>query len=169
LQSGILPLLIVALNIDIIELSTPASSAGRFSSRPSITVVSFLAAQTLRNLATGQAYINYVASAGMMSALLTVPRISEHPLSQAAFAALRERLLSESAAAIPIAEAIRLVEQRERHLLALRKTAVAEPEPQTFRTRAPTQAAVGRGHSRPDAASRAQARASTNTTVRRAR
>ena len=124
--------------------------------------VLYMAAQTLRNLPTGQAYINYVGASGMMSALLIVPRISEHPLSAETFATLRERLLSQSAAAMPIAAATRLVEEREQRLLAARRTVEEEPEPATFRTRAPDQAAAGRARSRPAAAVRVDTRSSVN-------
>jgi hypothetical protein len=116
--------------------------------------VLYMAAQTLRNLQTGQAFINYVGPSGTMSALLIVPRISEHLLSADGFAALRERILSRSAAALPIAQAMRLVEEREQLLVAARKSAEEEPEPETFRTRAPDEPAAERGHAPPDAAVR---------------
>jgi hypothetical protein len=121
-----------------------------------------MAAQTLRTLATGRAFINYVGSAGMVPVLLTVPRISEHPLSTEAFAALRERILSKSTAATPVAQAVALVSAREQKLLDARATAATEiPEPETFRTRAPP-GAVARERSRPAAAVPGRARKVSN-------
>src|ERR1700676_3592471 len=111
--------------------------------------VLYMAAQTLRNLATGQAFINYVGRSGMVPVLLTVPRISEHPLSAEAFAALRERMLSQSSAAMPIAEAARLFAVREQRLLTARKSSEDKPEPETFRTRAPSEPTAARVRSRP--------------------
>jgi hypothetical protein len=124
--------------------------------------VLYMAAQTLRTLATGRAFINYVGSAGMVPVLLTVPRISEHPLSADAFAALRERILSKSSAATPVAKAVALVSAREQKLLDARATAAAEiPEPETFRTRAPPGAGP-RERSRPAAAVPGRARKVSN-------
>ena len=111
-----------------------------------------MAAQTLRNLVTGQAFINFVGAHGMVSTLLTVPRISEHPISAEAFAALRERILSQSSAATPISEALRLVAEREQKLLDARRALEREPEPETFRTRRRAGGAAGQGRSRPAAA-----------------
>ena len=119
--------------------------------------VLYMAAQSLRNLPTGVAYINYVGQSGMVPVLLTVPRISEHPLSAEAFASLRERVLSRSSAATPIEEAILLVSNREQKMLDARRKAEEIPEPETFRTTAPP-SAVARERSRPAAASPGRAR-----------
>jgi hypothetical protein len=100
-----------------------------------------MAAQTLRNLGTGRAFINYVGRSGMTAALISVPRISEHTLPAQAFALLRERILSRSSAATSIAEAARLVDVREQMLLAARAKAQDVPEPETFRIRAPQRVA----------------------------
>jgi hypothetical protein len=123
--------------------------------------VLYMAAQSLRNLPTGVAYINYVGQSGMVPVLLTVPRISEHPLSAEAFASLRERVLSRSSAATPIEEAILLVSNREQKLLDARRKAEEIPEPETFRTAAPP-SAVARARSRPAAASPGRARKVSN-------
>jgi len=123
--------------------------------------VLYMAAQRLRTLPTGQAVINYVGQSGMVSVILTVPRISEHPLSPEAFEALRERVLSQSDAATPVAEAVRLVSNREQKLLDARAKAEEIPEPETFRTKAPP-GAVARERSRPAAASPGRARKATN-------
>jgi hypothetical protein len=123
--------------------------------------VLYMSAQTLRNLPTGQAFVNYVGQAGMVPVLLTVPRISEHPLSAEAFASLRERVLSRSSAATPIEEAILLVNNREQKLLDARRKSEEIPEPETFRTVAPP-SAVARERSRPAAASPGRARKVSN-------
>jgi hypothetical protein len=123
--------------------------------------VLYMAAQTLRTLPTGRAVINYVGQSGMVSVMLTVPRISEHPLSAEAFDALRARVLSQSTAATPVAEAIRLVSDREQKLLDARAKAEEIPEPETFRTRAPPDA-PRRGRSRPAAANPVRARKASN-------
>jgi Helicase HerA, central domain/Type IV secretion-system coupling protein DNA-binding domain len=123
--------------------------------------VLYMAAQTLRTLPTGQAVINYVGQSGMVSVMLTVPRISEHPLSAGAFASLRERVLSRSSAATPIEQAILLVSNREQKLLDARRKAQEIPEPETFRTAAPP-SAVARERSRPAAASPGRARKVSN-------
>jgi hypothetical protein len=121
--------------------------------------VLYMAAQSLRNLPTGVAYVNYVGESGMVPVLLTVPRISEHPISTEAFASLRERVLSRSSAATPIEEAILLVSNREQKLP--RRKAEEIPEPETFRTAAPP-SAVARERSRPAAASPGRARKVSN-------
>jgi hypothetical protein len=123
--------------------------------------VLYMAAQTLRNLPTGRAFINYVGQSGMVPVLLTVPRISELPLSDEDFALLRERILSRSIAATPIAEALSIVSDREQLLLDERAKAAECPEPETFRTRAPP-SAVARERSRPAAASPGRARMVSN-------
>lgn len=121
--------------------------------------VLYMAAQTLRNLPTGRAFINYVGRAGMTPALLTVPRISEHPLSAEAFASLRERILSNSAAATPAALAIAAVNAREQEFLNL-KARVEEPEPESFRVRAPD-GAPNVNRTRPAAAGRRATRSTS--------
>jgi hypothetical protein len=123
--------------------------------------VLYMAAQTLRNLPTGKAFINYVGQSGAVSALIAVPRISEHPISAEAFASLRERVLSRSSAATPIEQAILLVSNREQKLLDARRKVEEIPEPETFRTAAPP-SAVARERSRPAAASPGRARNVSN-------
>jgi hypothetical protein len=123
--------------------------------------VLYMAAQTLRNLGTGRAFINYVGRSGMVAALISVPRISEHTLPPAAFASLRERVLARSTAATSVAEAARLVEAREQMLLAARAKAEEIPEPETFRIRAPQRVAQ-HDSSRPAAAGQGRTRSPSN-------
>ena len=65
----------------------------------------YLAAQTLRSLKTGQAFVNYVGAAGMQAALLRVPRVKSEPLTEAKFLALRTRMLDASPSALLSEEA----------------------------------------------------------------
>lgn len=116
----------------------------------------YMAAQTLRNLATGTAFVNYVGAAGMVPVLLTVPRFSGRTLTAEAFAALRSRLLSASRSAISAEQAASLVERREQSLL-LANAAPSPPEPTAFRTAAPPGVAV-RGRTPPAAAVRGRSR-----------
>ena len=126
--------------------------------------VLYMAAQTLRTLATGRAFINYVGKAGMVPVLLTVPRISEHPLSAEAFAALRERILAKSAAATPVAHAVALVSAREQKLLDARTTAGRReiPEPRKLFEHGRRQARLRASVSRPAAAVPVRARKVSN-------
>ena len=109
-----------------------------------------MAAETLRNLATGQAFINYVGATGMVAALLNVARVAEHRLSETAFAALRERVLARSSAAVPMAAALAAIAGREQTGLAAvgGRPDAAEPDrPSEFRVRKlrPANAARGQG------------------------
>jgi hypothetical protein len=80
--------------------------------------VLYMAAQTLRNLPTGSAFLNYVGARGMVATLLVVPRVSDYRLSNNEFALLRETILSKSDAAIPASLAAAHVEARERAFLS---------------------------------------------------
>lgn len=106
----------------------------------SLENVKYMAAQTLRGLATGQGFLNYVGASGMTALLLTVPNVTEHPLTEAAFAQLRERMLSRSSAATPIADAELLVSRREDAVLRFAQANDEDCEPASFRTKAPVSA-----------------------------
>jgi len=96
--------------------------------------VLYMAAQTLRNLPTGHAFLNYVGANGMVATQLVVPPIKDCGMTNAAFVALRERLLSESAAAIPAALARALVDERQRAFRFFTQSDAAHmPEPESFR------------------------------------
>lgn len=88
----------------------------------------YMAAQRLRSLATGQAFLNYVGPAGPIAALVSIARIGERTLSAEAFASLRERVLARSSAALPTAEAIMTIAKREQTMIAARESQTAEPE-----------------------------------------
>jgi hypothetical protein len=118
--------------------------------------VRYMAGQLVRSLPTGRALVNYVGKGGMVSALLKVPLVSEDTVDPAAFDRLRTEVLSGSSSAISAARAADLVAMRERSLLRSCK-ALEEPEPASFRTKAPpivpghdrsTPAASGRGRTR---------------------
>ncbi len=99
--------------------------------------VLYMAAQTLRTLPTGHAFLNYVGRHGMVASFLVVPPIKDVPITNDAFNALRERFLSQSAAAIPAALARTLVDERERAFLEFtQQKATQEPEPESFRVTA---------------------------------
>ncbi|MBM3655223.1 MAG: hypothetical protein FJX06_20950, partial [Alphaproteobacteria bacterium] len=99
--------------------------------------VLYMAAQTLRNLPTGHAFLNYVGANGMVATRLVVPPIKDCAMTNAAFVALRERLLAESAAAIPAALARALVDERERSFRSFTALGMAHiQEPESFRVAA---------------------------------
>ena len=126
--------------------------------------VLYMAARALRLLTVGKALVNYVGAPGMQFVTLNVPRIAEYRLTQDAFARLRENMLRASCSAIPIAQAINELAERERKLLNMK--AAPEPvEPTTFRTKAPL-AAADLEQPRPAAPARARSRKQTKETER---
>lgn len=97
----------------------------------------YMAAQTLRNLTAGRAFINFVDRSGMRAGLISVPNVRATMLSDEAFAKLRERVLEASAAAVASDTAREHVAYRERMLI---ESAAAdqgkEPEsPAGYRTK----------------------------------
>jgi len=98
--------------------------------------VLYMAAQTLRTLTTGRAFVNFVDASGMKAALLTVPNVRTCALPTAEFEELRRRVLDESPSALPVDEARTYLEERKRALIsqAQASRAAAEPdEPGEFR------------------------------------
>jgi len=91
----------------------------------------YFAAQALRSQRTGEGYISYVAGQGRVSTPFTVPPIFLPALMPQAFNELRDRILAESSAAVPIEEALASI--AERHANIAGRT---EPKPQP--TREPT-------------------------------
>ena len=122
----------------------------------------YMAAQTLRNLTTGTAFLNYVGRAGMMPTLVKVPHIASPRLSDDTFAALRAAMLSRSAAAIPADVAANAVTQRQQAFLAAKQRAEHPPEPESFRVEAPP-AVLRRGMSGPVAPRRGTTRKAGTT------
>lgn len=80
--------------------------------------VLYMAAQTLRNLTTGHAFVNFVDATGMKAALLTVPKIVPYSLAEAEFVELRRRVLDGSPSAVSAQEARERLDARERTLIA---------------------------------------------------
>jgi hypothetical protein len=90
----------------------------------------YFAAQTLRGLKTGTAFINFVDAGGMRAALLTVPNVEGYAPSPEAFEVLRANVLAASPSATSIEVARQQIEDRERNLLA-RSRLVRPSEPET--------------------------------------
>ena len=80
--------------------------------------VLYMAAQTLRNLATGTAFINFVDASGMKAALLAVPEVRSYAPPRHEFERLRERFLAASPSALPSLEARANVAHRKTALIA---------------------------------------------------
>ncbi len=102
----------------------------------SIENVRYLAAQMLRRLSTGEAFVNLVTRTGMLATRLSVPEVKGRMLSKDELADLRRRVLEGSSSAIPIGEAVANVAERERRLIAEARQLAElswEPEPTTFR------------------------------------
>ncbi len=105
--------------------------------------VLYMAAQALRSLPTGAAFVSYVGRRGLVASHLAVPRVAEYPLTNDGFEALRKELLARSPSALPADMAEALVEERERSFLTLGNPADDDDDPDSFRVPA-----------RPDAARR---------------
>lgn len=91
----------------------------------------YMAAQMLRCLKTGTAYIRYFDADGPKETFLAVPRVNECTISDAAFATVQERALSAAPSASPIDAARAQVDARERALMAEAQRARTPPEPET--------------------------------------
>jgi hypothetical protein len=95
--------------------------------------VLYMAAQQLRSLKTGVAYLSYVAGSGLITARIAVPKVRAVAADNAAFNALRDRILAQSRSAIPMSEAIAVLEKREQQLIAEAKQVNEMEEPASFR------------------------------------
>jgi DNA helicase HerA-like ATPase len=98
----------------------------------------YMAAQTLRTLKTGTAYINFIDRKGMHAAIVAVPNVQGCALLTEAFATLREQVLARSTSATPLVQACEHVNARERALIARARIGDAHSEPETtaeFRTK----------------------------------
>jgi hypothetical protein len=78
----------------------------------------YMAAQALRNLKTGVAYLNYVGPNGMVSTLFKVPEIAPSTLSAEAFNSIRSKALATSSAALATNQALSLISDRHAELSA---------------------------------------------------
>jgi hypothetical protein len=93
-----------------------------------------MAADSLRALTAGRAFVGFVDQAGRKSGFLTVPLVQTPDLPQAAFEALRARMLEASPSAEDAQKAAELIFERERMLIrAARIVEVPPPDPTTFR------------------------------------
>jgi hypothetical protein len=93
--------------------------------------VLYLAAQTLRNLTTGKAFINFLDASGTKAGLLTVPSVRSRAPSAAEFEELRIRIFDGSSSATPIEEARTHLSNRQRALAARGEQARLPAEPET--------------------------------------
>jgi hypothetical protein len=91
----------------------------------------YMAAQTLRNLRTGTAFINFVDATGMKAALLAVPNVTSYAPAPEDFERLRIRVLEASPSASRADDAYQNVTRRKNALLKLAERALRPPEPTT--------------------------------------
>ena len=89
----------------------------------------YLAAQKLRSLAAGQAYISYTDERGIQSARVTVPRVKQIAVSNATFAGIRAMIFSHSPSALPVTTAIEQLDDRERKLLSAAASLAQDSNP----------------------------------------
>jgi hypothetical protein len=90
----------------------------------------YMAAQTLRNLTAGRAFINLVDRSGMHAGLISIPNVQACSVPPEAFDLLRERIMARSSASIPSDLARECVAGRERDLIA-KAAADRTKEPET--------------------------------------
>jgi hypothetical protein len=104
--------------------------------------VLYLAAQMLRSLAAGEAYLSFVDERGMHSARVQVPRVKQLSVGNDTFARIRTLVFCKSPSAVETAKATAHLQWQEERLLAeaaaLTQTTPAEPDtPKDFRVAAP--------------------------------
>ena len=93
-----------------------------------------MAADALRSLTAGRAYVGFVDQAGRKSGFLVVPLIQTPELPQPAFEALRARMLEASPSAEAAEKAGALLLERERMLMrAARVVEIPPPDPTNLR------------------------------------
>jgi hypothetical protein len=101
----------------------------------------YLAAQKLRGLAAGQAYISYTDERGIQSARVTVPRVKQIAVSDGTFAGIRALIFSHSPSALPVTAAIEQLDHRERELLSAAASLAQDSDPpdavEDFRVKGP--------------------------------
>jgi len=97
-----------------------------------------MAADALRGLPAGRAFVGFVDHAGRKSGYLAVPLVQTPDLPEAAFEELRARMLETSPSAESAEKAAALTLERERMLLSAARTVeVPPPDPTSFREPAP--------------------------------
>jgi TraM recognition site of TraD and TraG len=88
----------------------------------------------LRSLPPGTAIVSFGDGARRESTMLKVPLVTAPRLADADFETLRARFLDAASSARPAADASRIVEERERSIIAAAAVALASPrEPASFR------------------------------------
>lgn len=107
-----------------------ADLPGQFHSKENVLS---MAGDALRSLPSGMAYASFVSGETRWRDRLAAPFVKSVTLSNAEFAALRTALLDRSPSALPIAEAIRRVEEREHLLIATAEAFRMPAEPASFR------------------------------------
>ena len=93
--------------------------------------VLYMAAQTLRNLTTGTAFINFVDATGMKAALLQVPDVKSYAPTATELERIRTRILEASPSASRTEDARQIVARRKHALIELAQRATTPPEPAT--------------------------------------
>ncbi len=96
----------------------------------------YFAAQKLRSLTAGEAFVSFVDETGLQSARIQVPLIRPVPISDRTFSAIRNLIFSRSPSAIETAAATAVLEEREQKLFADAQMLLQprkEPEPREFR------------------------------------
>jgi hypothetical protein len=89
----------------------------------------YMAAQMLRCLNTGLAYVRYFDRMGARETFLAVPRVTECVIADDEFGALRDRVLAESPSASPTDQARERVAAREQAVINAAREASVPPEP----------------------------------------
>ena len=93
-----------------------------------------MAGDTLRSLPSGMAHASFVSGNSRWRGTLAAPLVKSMVLTEAELIALRTALLDRSPSALPLAEATRLVEEREHLLIATARAARMPEEPVSFRS-----------------------------------
>ncbi len=101
----------------------------------------YLAAQKLRGLAAGQAYISYTDERGIQSARVTVPRVKQIAVSDETFAGIRVLIFNRSPSALAVTAAIEQIDHREQKLLSAAASLSQDSDPpdavEDFRVKGP--------------------------------
>lgn len=104
----------------------------------------YFAAQGLRSLKTGTAYVHYAGLEGIAATQVVVPRVRQVVRTEAQYAAIRTAILERSAAALPATDAEAAIEARQDALFDQSFEEVVPEEPETFRTQRLSSPAHGR-------------------------
>jgi hypothetical protein len=98
----------------------------------------YMAAQKLRGLAAGEAYVSYVDQDGMHSARVRVPLVKQVAVADPTFVGIRALMLSRSPSALPTPDAAAQLDRREQDLVdAANLLRLPPAEPEDFRVKAP--------------------------------